>query len=537
MGNDGSPQQRTALVTVEGVGSYKVQAGLNLRETLRREGLYIDGTCSDNGSCGRCVVRVLEGNAGEPSLQEKELLGARFASGKARLACRITVAGDLALSIDAERILEIDRTGRWKEVWGSPLWHPERIEPDRQGYGLAVDLGTTSIAVCLFNLSSGKMLDIRAGVNPQMPWGEEIISRLDAASSDRAVSVKLSSCVWDTVREQARSLCLRSGVSKGRITRMVVVGNSAMHHLSLGLPVGSLLTPPYSPSNKSSMLIRAGDPPVSLEAGGGALVYFPSLVGGYAGSDALASLLSVRSEGVGRGALLDVGTNTEISVWNENSVLVATAPSGPAFEGGHIRYGMRAEEGAVWKVDIDDQKVGFQVVGGGRVKGICGTGMIDMIASMLRRGILDRSGLIVAGSHPRVTGDTFVLDEETGTSLGAEDVATVQKAKSAIAATLHLLLKTMGFTAGELDRIYIAGAFGSRLDILSAMTTGLLPSIPADRYVLSGNTALQGAAMMLLSEKWQLEGERLGRTVRHYSAAQDQDFEEAFIDNLYFPEV
>jgi len=163
--------------------------------------------------------------------------------------------------------------------------------------------------------------------------------------------------------------------------------------------------------------------------------------------------------------------------------------------------------------------------------------MIDMIASMLRRGILDRSGLIVAGSHPRVTGDTFVLDEETGTSLGAEDVATVQKAKSAIAATLHLLLKTMGFTAGELDRIYIAGAFGSRLDILSAMTTGLLPSIPADRYVLSGNTALQGAAMMLLSEKWQLEGERLGRTVRHYSAAQDQDFEEAFIDNLYFPEV
>jgi len=535
MARDKNITKRTALIAVEGIGTYEVPTGSNLRETLRREGVFIDGTCADKGICGRCVVRVMAGDPGEPSLQEAGLLSAKSADRKLRLACRITVKGDLSISVDKEHTLEIDRTGRWKEVWGSPLWMPELIHRDGDGSGIAVDLGTTSIAACLLDLSGARPLDIQTAANPQMPWGEEIISRLDAARRDGEVARKLRDLVWSTIRDQVRSLCSRNGVSSGRISRMVVVGNSAMNHLSLYLPVEDLLTPPYSPHSKAPALLSAGQLPVSLGINREAMVYFPPLLGGYAGSDALASLLAVGNARVDTGAFLDVGTNTEIAVWKKGAAVVATAPSGPAFEGGHIRHGMRAEEGAVWKIAIDNENVDFEVVGGGRARGICGTGMIDAIASMLRQGILEPSGLMVAGSHPQVIGGAFVLPGGEGISLEAEDVATIQKAKSAVASTFQVLLKALDAEEEELDRVFLAGAFGSRLSIINAVTTGLLPPLAADRYVLAGNTALVGASMMLLSKEERLKGEHLSRTTRHHNAAEDPDFEDYFFDNLYFP--
>ena len=535
-------KQRSALIKVEDIGSYEVPTGSNLRETLRREGVYIDGTCSDNGTCGRCVVRVTRGDGGEPSLQETGLLGERSADHEHRLACRVTVNGDLDISIDRERMLEVDTTGRWKEVWGSPLWRPDLISPDRNGYGVAVDLGTTSIVAGLFDMSNARPLDIKASANPHLPWGEDIISRLDSANAGVDVVTRLKELIWKTVGDQVRSLCLRSGVSGGRITRMVVVGNSAVHHLSLGLPTDSLLTPPYSPSERSPMVLPASELPISMQLGHETVIYFPPLAGGYAGSDALASLFAARETGVKKGALVDVGTNTEIAVWNGDKIILATAPSGPAFEGGHIRSGMRAEEGAVWRVEIKDGDFLHEVIGEGPVKGVCGTGIVDAIAAMLRCGIVDHTGLMVEGSHPLVKGGRFVFrdanvdakEDENNVALEGEDVATVQKAKAAIAATLQLLLKVMGMEYRDLERVYLAGAFGSRLNLANAIRIGLLPELSLDHYVLAGNTALLGASMILLSEKAQLETERIGRMATHHSVAEDQDFEELFIDNLYF---
>jgi uncharacterized 2Fe-2S/4Fe-4S cluster protein (DUF4445 family) len=281
------------------------------------------------------------------------------------------------------------------------------------------------------DLSNKRPLDIRTSANPQMPWGEEIVSRLSAADRDSSVAVKLRTLAWSTVKEQVRSLCLRSGVSGGRITRVVVVGNCAMHHLALGLPVEDLLTPPYSPSRASSTIQAPDMLPVELAFNRQAEIYFPPLIGGFAGSDALASLLAARSSGTKRGGLLDVGTNTEIAVWTDDSIHAATAPSGPAFEGGHIRSGMRAVEGAIWKVGIEGKEVVCEVVGGGHAKGVCGTGMIDAVAAMRRNGILDRSGILKSGSHPMVKDGAFVLDETIGVALKNEDIAEIQKAKSA----------------------------------------------------------------------------------------------------------
>lgn len=535
MTNVKSETRRPVLINVEGIGSYEVPTGSNLRETLRREGVYIDGTCSDNGTCGRCVVRIICGDAGEPSLQETGLLGERSADHEHRLACRVTVTGDLDISIDRERMLEVDSTGRWKEVWGSPLWRPDLISPDRIGFGVAVDLGTTSIVAGLFDMSGTRPLDIKAAANPHLPWGEDIISRLDAAAAGRDVMTKLKELIWKTVGDQVRSLCMRSGVSGGRITRMVVVGNSAVHHLALGLPTDSLLTPPYLPSVRSSVVLSALELPISIQLGHEAVVYFPPLAGGYAGSDALASLLAAKSTGMKKGALLDVGTNTEIAVWNGDKIMVATAPSGPAFEGGHIKSGMRAEEGAVWSVEIEGGDLRYEVIGKGPAKGICGTGIVDAIASMLRCGIVDSTGLIIEGSHPFVSGGRFVVADKNNVALEGKDVATVQKAKAAIAATFQLLLKRMDLEYRDLECVYLAGAFGSRLNLANAVRIGLLPELAPDHYVLAGNTALLGACMILLSEKAQLETERLSLITNHHSVADDSDFEELFIDNLYFP--
>jgi uncharacterized 2Fe-2S/4Fe-4S cluster protein (DUF4445 family) len=528
--------QRTALIIVKDIGSFEVLTGSNLRETLRQEGVYLDGTCADKGSCGRCVVRILAGEAGQPSSQETELLPEGSSDPGCRLACRVSVSGHMDISVDRERILEIDRTGRWKEVWGSPLWHPELITLDQEGYGLAVDMGTTSIATCLLDLSTARPLDIKAAANPQLPWGDEIISRLGLADENAETARQLNSLVWQTVNEQLRSLCLRNGVSRGRIRRMVVVGNSAMHHLCLGLPLGKLLTPPYDPEQTGSITLSAGELPVKLDLPRQAEIYFPPLVGGFAGSDILASTMAVQSQGVNPGAVMDVGTNTEIAIFSGDKVYVATAPSGPAFEGGHIPAGMRAEPGAIWKVALANGKITYEVIGDIPPDGICGSGIVDALSVMLEIGAMETSGLIQEGSHSAVQGGRMILDDNGKVVLYGEDVATVQKAKAAVAATWHILLNKLGLDEGDLQTVYLAGAFGTRLDPVNAVKIGILPPMDPQRFVLAGNTALLGAAMILLSGEIQERTEAGSRDVTHISVAEEPDFEEQFLSNLYFPE-
>ena len=537
MKDEKSETARTAVINVERIGSFEVSTGSNLRETLRLEGVYLDGTCADRGSCGRCVVRILAGEAGQPSVQETELLPEGSSEKGYRLACRVTVAGDMEISVERERILEVDRTGRWKEVWGSPLWRPELITLDQEGYGLAVDMGTTSIATCLMDLSTGRPLDIRAASNPQLPWGEDIISRLGSADEDPETAKQLNSLVWQTVNEQVRSLCRRSGISTGRIKRMVVVGNSAMHHLCLGLPVGELLTPPYNPEQTGSITLAAEELFGKLDLPPHAEIYFPPLVGGFAGSDILATIMAVKSQGINLGAAMDVGTNTEIAVFSGDRVYVATAPSGPAFEGGHIGSGMRAEPGAIWKVAVDNGRITYEVIGDGPPEGICGSGIVDALSVMIEIGSMGTSGLLKEGSHPAVRDGGMILDDEGKVILYGEDVATVQKAKAAVAATWHILLNKLGLEEGELQAVYLAGAFGSRLNPVSALKIGLLPSIEPERFVLAGNTALLGAAMILLSGELQRKTEKTSADVMHISVAEEPDFEEQFINNLYFPEA
>jgi uncharacterized 2Fe-2S/4Fe-4S cluster protein (DUF4445 family) len=443
----------------------------------------------------------------------------------------------MEISIAGERILKIDKTGLWKEVWDSQLWLPDFYPLTGEGFGVALDLGTTSLAVALYDLATGQPIDLTSAANPQMTWGDEIISRLDVAAKDSDIADELRAMLWEKVQDLVKTLCLRSGISPGRITRGVAVGNSAINHLALGLPVQSLLTPPYVPCNPEPKDLRASDPLLGLELSGNARIYFPPSIGGFAGSDALVSLLAVRPRKARRGTLVDVGTNTEITVWDGDRCLLATAPSGPAFEGGHIRSGMRAVEGAIWRVKLTDRDVDSEVIGGGQPKGICGTGIVDAVAEMLARDLIDGSGLMRKESHPCLTDVGLVLDSSSGVTLKPEDIATVQKAKSAIAATVDVLLGRLNMKARDIDEFYLAGAFGSRLNPANALSMGLLPSIRPECLLAVGNAALLGASLVLLSDVAREEMERLVRTVEHISVAEDDRFEELFLDNLYFRKV
>ena len=533
----GTEQNNThATITVENVGSFRVATGLNLREALRVEGLYLDGSCGDRGTCGRCVIRVVSGDAGDSSPSETGMLGAESVSAGQRLACRVTVISDLSIAVDPERILEMDRTGRWKDVHGSPLFNPARLHLDGDGYGVAVDLGTTSIAAALYELATGRLLDFRTAANPQLPWGDEIITRLEVAARDLETAESLRDLVWEIVRGMVRSLARRSSVSMGQIARVVVVANSAVHHLALGMDLAPLLTPPFAPAASGAVSFPASGSPFEVPCGKDAMVYFPALIGGYAGSDALVSLLAAQSSGIQKGAIIDVGTNTEIAVWGNGRATVATAPSGPAFEGGHIRSGMRAEEGAVWRVHLSEDGIEFDVIGDVEPRGICGTGIVDAVAGMVARQVVDRTGLVKKGAHPALVEEGLVLHRPNGVILEPGDIATIQKAKAAIAATFQTVLEAAGLSASDLELVYLAGAFGSRLNVQSAVDIGLFPVIPMDRYILAGNTAMVGASMVLLSRDAGKVADDLAQTAVHVSVAENPDFEERFIENLFFPE-
>ncbi|GBE14626.1 Na(+)-translocating NADH-quinone reductase subunit F [bacterium BMS3Abin14] len=524
----------TVRIHIEGIGSMDVPTDLNLREALRREGIFLDGTCADEGTCGRCVVRILEGDAGSPSASERGILGDEALGRGDRLACRIRPTGPLKLTIDPERILEVDRTGRWKGTWGSPLWDPARFPLSFTGWGIAVDLGTTSVASALFCLDTGRPMDILASSNPQIPWGDEILSRLQAASGDPEQALKLREVLLAAVAGQIQSLCSRNGLFTGRISRIVMVGNSAMHHLALGLPVAPLLTPPFSPGYRDEMILGPAEFPLGIGLNHAAEIIFPALVDGFVGSDASAGILAVRSSRVLTGALLDIGTNSEAVVWKGDRIFAGSAAAGPAFEGGHIQCGMRAEEGAVFQVKITGDALITEVVGGGAPRGMCGTGIVDLVAGMLDRGIIENSGLVRADVHPSQSGKTMMLDPAGRVFFEPRDVETVQKTKAAIAATLETLMKRADVSHDRLEEIYLAGAFGARLNLHNAIRIGLLPSRPELSFVLAGNTALIGASYVLLSREAQEEIDGLAAAVQHVSIAQDPGFEDSFIDHLFF---
>jgi len=414
--------------------------------------------------------------------------------------------------------------------------------PGTRLLGLAVDVGSTKLALYLVDLHSGATLAQSGVMNPQIAFGEDVISRIAFANKGEENRHLLQTRLVETLNQTVGELCSRAGASREQIVDAVLVGNTVMHHFLCGLPVSQLGAAPYIPAVSEPLDFLARE--IGLQLAACAWAHLPANIAGYVGADHTAALLTVQAyAGDRRLVLVDIGTNTEISLVTSHGIFSCSTASGPAFEGAHIRDGMRAAPGAIERVRITGEEVRVNTVGGQPPVGICGTGILKAIAEMLEVGVLDRRGnLRKDDRRVRVVDGkpAFVLVPAAQSGNGREivitrkDVNEIQLAKGAIRTGIEVLLNEAGVGAGAVDEWIVAGAFGTYLDLGSAQRTGLFPTQPLERFRQVGNAAGMGAKQMLISRHKREEASRLARQVQYIELTVYPNFTEKFLEAMYF---
>lgn len=414
-------------------------------------------------------------------------------------------------------------------------------EADQQALGLAVDLGTTNMSGVLVDLGTGETLATKGIENPQTSFGADLITYASKIRRDPETADQLRGLAVSALNQLAVELCREGGGEPGMIVEATVAGNTMMHHLLLGLPVAQLAMSPFVPALSRAADVKARD--FELDFAPGANVHFLPNIAGFVGGDHTATLLATRTRADKPVIIMDIGTNTEISLVDGDDITSVSCPSGPAFEGGHLSAGMRAAEGAIELVRIKGDEVLIETIGDGRPVGICGSGVLDAVAQLHAAGICNDRGQFLEG-HKRVQSDggnnRFVLasEEQTGTNetaLTQDDIRAVQLAKGAIRAATDQLLEKTGTAERQLGQVIIAGAFGNYIDVGSALAIGMLPNLPYSRFAQVGNAAGEGARQILLSRKKRAEAGDLARRAEYFELAGSKTFMKVFGARINFP--
>ena len=404
--------------------------------------------------------------------------------------------------------------------------------------GLAVDMGTTNCAGFLVDLESGARLASLGIENPQAAYGADLVSRVNHAIRSPARARELQAAAIAAIVGLARDLCEAVSAVPADIVEVAVCGNTAMHHLLLGLPVSQLGRAPFVPAMCEAIDIKARD--LGLATAPGAYVHLLSNVGGYVGGDHVAALLATEHRWADTATIvMDIGTNTEISLIqgiHGESITTVSCPSGPALEGGHIGAGMRAAEGAIERVRAKNGRLEIEVIGGdAEAVGLCGSGVVDALAAMIDIGLLDRRGRILTG-HAAVheDGDHREVMLAPGVVFTQNDVRAVQLAKAAIRAGIDCLLREAGLEEDAIERVVIAGAFGAYIGLESAVRIGLLPALPLERIEQVGNAAGVGVRMALASAGLRDRARGLAGRCRYLELGSLPDFQRVFIRRIGF---
>ena len=406
--------------------------------------------------------------------------------------------------------------------------------PSRQ-LGLAVDVGTTKIAGYLLDMDSGQTLAAQGIVNPQIASGEDIITRINCVRESPAAGARLQGLVVKALNQLIADLCAEIEAEAEEILEVVVVGNTAMHHLLLRLPVAQLALSPFLPAVSEAVDIKARD--VGLRIAPGAYVHLLPNIAGFVGADHVAMLLATGAwQTSGVTLAVDIGTNTEVALVSGGEIASVSCASGPAFEGAHIKDGMRAAPGAIERLQLVGDTVEYQTIGGTPPVGICGSGILDAIAQLYLAGVLDASGRM--GDHPRVRTvkeqREFVLvseqEKRPAITITQHDVREVQLAKGAIRTGIQVLLEATGHAAPEIEQVIIAGAFGSYIDVDSAVTIGMLPPLALGCFRQVGNAAGMGAKLALISQHQRGEAQRIANRVQYIELTTAPNFTQTFIN-------
>jgi len=587
-------------VLIEPIGqSFQMEDGETILDAVMRATSDFPNTCAGKGTCGKCLVRVGGGLVSEPTEQELEKLSPEQLEEGWRLACqavplseRVTVEVHetkgrrqiLTASMlhhgkphpavrrevvelpaasfddprsDRERLLEAVgarhiampalsalpaalRNNRWKVTVTTYDGRVIDVEPPSAAaeiYGVAVDIGTSKVIGYLFDLTQGLVIDHEAIENPQMRYGEEIVSRISLGMDEGPV--ELSRAVHEGINQVLEALMLRAGILARHIYDMTIVGNTAMHHLALGLSPDGLGSAPFAPAIHRPVQLTGKDLGLAMNPEGG--VHFLPPIAGFVGSDALSVVCATRLAMKRLPTMaIDIGTNTEIALSNNGTITVTSCASGPAFEGYQIRNGMKAVAGAIEKIAFADDgtPASIETIEDAPPVGICGSGVVDMLAGLVRHGIVDPSGRMQP--HERVRtgheGLEYVLVERPVGDIvfTQHDVRNLQLAKGAISTGWSMLLKSMGLEPSDLRHVYIAGAFGNYLDLDNSLSLDLFPPVARDRVQFVGNAAGVGAQMALIDTRARRRMARRRKQIGFLDLATDAEFHLEFASRLGF---
>ena len=427
----------------------------------------------------------------------------------------------------------------------------ERGDTAAMKFGLAIDVGTTTVVSTLIELESGEQLASVSSLNPQAVFGGDLMSRIAFAQFNPGNLRKLHTRIIGLLNQHIEHLTRESGVLPKWIYKVVVVGNTCMHHLLLGIDPSWVGLAPYAPVMRHAMVLPARE--LFLKVAPEARVCLLPLVAGFVGADAVAVALATRiHDGEDLRVAVDIGTNGEVLLGSRDRLWACSAPAGPALEGGQIRHGMRGARGAIDRVTVDDD-LHLHTIGEAEALGICGSGLIDLVAGLLDAGAIDWTGLIQVddrdGLPPRLR-DRITMRGEERTVIVArageagapreivltqDDVRQVQLAKGAIASGIAMLQRVARIGPDAVTELLLAGGFGNYVSIASAQRIGLIPVLPRGTVRYVGNAAALGAQLCLLSEGERALAERVAERMEHVSLATHPDFEEIFVDAMNFP--
>jgi uncharacterized 2Fe-2S/4Fe-4S cluster protein (DUF4445 family) len=585
----------------------RVPFGVTLFDAASWNGIAIDSTCGGHGTCKKCRIRIADDPPTPTSLDIRAYSADELRAGW-RLACRTTAIKDATIEVpplttrpkaatvgvgrqvilrpavikrylelteptlrdqatDLERLLArlddlepraelavlrtLGRTLRESDYRVTAVVVDDvliAVEPgDTTGrlFGIAFDLGTTTVVATLLDLSTGTPVAVESMLNKQQPFGADVITRISATMMDPGALDKLRELAHETLHELATAVCTAGDVAPDEVYEVALAGNATMTHLALGIDPESLGMAPFIMSTRLYPEVLATDLGITAHSRARAVV-FPAF-GAYVGGDITAGLLASGMDRDPRVRLfVDIGTNCEIVLGNRDWLLATAAPAGPAFEGAAIRCGMRAADGAIEVVTMTPDALELKVIGDVAPDGLCGSGLVDAVTGLVRVGLLDNSGRFVPpevaaerapGLADRLTqiGQERVFMLTDSIYLSQRDVRELQFAKAAIATGWRILLEEAGLTEADVKQVLLAGSFGSYLSPASAIRIGLVPAVPAQRVVSAGNVAGEGAKMALLSLRERAGGLALLEEVKYVELSDRADFNDRFVDQLAFP--
>jgi uncharacterized 2Fe-2S/4Fe-4S cluster protein (DUF4445 family) len=598
--------------------SVRVPPGVTVFDSASWNGIAIDSTCGGHGTCHKCRVRVEGGRVPVTRHDTRTFSADELARGW-RLACLVQATRDLAVEVPPlttrpkaatvgvgrqvilrpavqKRYVELDeatladqrtdlvrltdaitdleltadlhvlrrlstvlRAADFKVtavVVDEDLIDIEPGDTSELRYAIAFDLGTTTVVATLLDVGTGTPLAVSSRLNKQQPYGGDVITRISATMMDPDALGRLQEAAASTLAELAGEVCAEAGVDPGHVYEVAVAGNATMTALLLGIDPEPLGVAPFVMTTALPPTMLAADIGLTLHPRARAFL-FPAL-GAYVGGDIVAGMLATGMDRDKRTRLfIDVGTNCEIVLSDGDTILSTAAPAGPAFEGGAIRCGMRAAEGAIEVIKLDptgDEPVTLGVIGDVPARGLCGSGLVDAVAELVKVGLLDASGRFVPEEEAAVLAPAladrltkigeeriFVLDRLTpdadpadGVYLSQRDVRELQFAKAAISTGWTLLLEQLGLEHRDVQQVLLAGSFGSYLSPASAIRIGLVPQLPVLRIVSAGNVAGEGAKMALLSVRERVGAQALLEEVSYVELSDRTDFNDTFVDQLGF---